>query len=288
MKIGMHRIPHTTLKRPALIWYNKQDSDLQEAFTALNSNLQGIKQLVIVTKPRQADYNTKQLISWFMSQSFDRNVRLTTTATNPMKAFKPKRTRRNYVDQLVIKIDYTGQRIANQPKDYFRMYIMTPQMHIFPSNFRDQTQTNNTYLMVDSWGVGYASAESDYAYYKDVMEMIATPWSPAVEVKPQVSHKIQDYPLYNPLCQAYELDPEDEHAVEQLDYYIITQEPIVKLPRDEEFYMFCIKLGIAPAFSDIESGTSIYDDQQIEQFGKEAMIDELRNFNDTDLLPDFY
>jgi hypothetical protein len=302
MKTGMHTLPHTNLRRPALIWYSKGDQDLTEALKLLASTMQGIKQLVIVVEQEKASYATKQLISWFMSQKYDRNVKMVTclkhvfikhqdgtesTETRAVtKAVVAKRTPRNYVDQLVLKVLIPNA--PYQPKDYFRMYLLTPQMHIFPSTFTDRTSMNNSYPIVDSWGTGQASASSDYDYYKMVMSQVEAEWSPSHEAKPLKEFIPTDYAMFRPLCEAYELDPSDDHAWEQLEYYVISKEPIVRLPRDEEIYAWFMELGIAPAYSDINSGTSIFDDAHLTSIGKEAILDEMREFNEADLLPEFY
>jgi len=302
MKTGMFTLPHTTLRRPALIWYSKGDTDMNEALKLLASTMAGIKQLVIVVEQEKASYATKQLISWFMSQKYDRNVKMVTrlqtvfvddhngnitTETRAYnKAVVAKRTPRNYVDQLVIKILIPNA--PYQPKDYFRMYILTPQMHIFPSTFTDRTSMNNSYPIVDSWGTGQASASSDYDYYKMVMSQVETEWSPSHDAKPLKEFFPLDYAMFRPLCEAYEMDSNDEHAWEQIEAYINIKEPIVRMPQDEQIYSWFMELGIAPAYSNIETGTSIYDDTIFTSIGKEAIMDELREFTPADLLPEFY
>ncbi len=272
MKIGSYQLPYEKDRKAiSLLWDNKTDKDFTEAIKALQFKNNDIKQIVIKIEPQSMSYATKELLQYFMNQHYNRGVDYTTYLDENnkphMKAqVNPKARFRTYIPSLHLLI---GKHV----------YRLSPQMHIYPGSsdemYVEPLSFQALAATASAHNVTYR-AHSEYDYYKFVLEIIEKPvtqkeFIPQRELPdPEPTH---EFTMFRPLCEAYEIDPTDSHAFEQIEYYVMNRIPITRMPHDEVFYSFCTELGIAPVAEEL------YDDSNLVYIGKETYLETYDDYN---------
>jgi hypothetical protein len=271
MKTGMYELPnHYNLKRMSLLWDNATDKNFEEAKTVLKTRHNEIQQIVIKTTPNDATYATEKLIQFFLNQHWERGVRYTHNEKGHMIAFKTKADQyRVFIENLFILVYYT--------KEDAKVYRLTPQMHIYPSTNEEMYSEDKQYPVWSAsarYQNSILTANSDYAYYKFIQGILFKDKPKEYFKDPNQtdnSKLFEQMPLLRAFADAYEIDANDKACLEQIDYYIINQIPITRMPLDTAFYDFCSKLGLVPIAQEL------YDDTNFVYIGKEDYLD---NYDD--------
>ena len=261
MKIGAYTLPILGIKKVSLLWNNEKDRDYEEAIKEIRQVSNNIQQIVIKTEANKASYSTTKIVEWFLNQHWDRGIRYTTNEKGHMIAIRSNTKYRVFIPNLWLIIDDA-------------MYRLTPQCHIYPSDNDEHLTEDIVFPVYNLNGrIDYLEGRSEYAFYKHVRDLLERP--KPVEVKPKKEVNDFEPALFRAICNAYEIDPEDEKAFEQTEYYIMNKLPIVRIPQDEVIYGLFVEWGIAPASAQLNdlTYTDVYDDSNITYIGKETYLE---------------
>ncbi len=198
------------------------------------------------------------------------------------EAIKELRFKKNNIQQLVVKIDgplsYSTKKVIEWQKN---QYFSCGQQftHKLSSRIEDKVTT--------------VSRKMPYKFRHFVPSLIVldpekfmdypTPaWERPVlpKIKQEIKIDVWNEPmLLKSLLEAYQIE---QDYVDSLDFYIINKFPIVRLPQDPVVYEWFCELEIAPRYSSLEDGLSLYDDSNITYIGKESILDDAENYASED------
>ena len=214
----------------SLLWDNSKDRNHDEAIQALKRKTNGIKQLVI-KMDNEAKYPTQMLIKWFMGQRWSNGFQYT-HQLKPNGRIKTVSRKKPYKFQVWIPT----------------LQILTPNGPVF---LRPGVHIENTDQGISEQKQAYTEIAGDWKYVPE----------PVLPIKVEAKNPINEFLLPH-LINAYEVDEYSEGLIE---FYLEHKMPISRAPQDDVIYFEFILLGIAPAYSNLNTETQpLYIEEEIE------------------------
>ena len=214
----------------SLLWDNAKDRNHDEAIQALKRKTNGIKQLVI-KMDNEAKYPTQMLIKWFMGQRWSNGFQYT-HQLKPNGRIKTVSRKKPYKFQVWIPT----------------LQILTPNGPVF---LRPGVHIENTDQGISEQKQAYTEIAGDWKYVPE----------PVLPIKVEAKNPINEFLLPH-LINAYEVDEYSEGLIE---FYLEHKMPISRAPQDDVIYFEFILLGIAPAYSNLNTETQpLYIEEEIE------------------------
>ena len=229
----------------SLLWDNAKDRNHDEAIQALKRKTNGIKQLVI-KMDNEAKYPTQMLIKWFMGQRWSNGYQYTHKLV-PAGTHKCKYSGKEY---------YKPEHISRvSRKKPYKFQVWIPTLQILTPNgpvfLRPGVHIENTDQGISEQKQAYTEIAGDWKY---------TP-EPVLPIKVEAKTPINEFLLPH-LINAYEVDEYSEGLIE---FYLEHKMPISRAPQDDVIYFEFILLGIAPAYSNLNTETQpLYIEEEIE------------------------
>ena len=214
----------------SLLWDNAKDRNHDEAIQQLKRKTNGIKQIVIKLDG-DAKYSTQQLIKWFMNQRWSNGF------------------------QYTHRLKENGRLKLVSRKKPYKYQVWIPTLQILTPNgpvfLRPGVHIENTDQGISEQKQAYTEIAGDWKY---------TP-EPVLPIKVEAKTPINEFLLPH-LINAYEVDEYSEGLIE---FYLEHKMPISRAPQDDVIYFEFILLGIAPAYSNLNTETQpLYIEEEIE------------------------